>query len=183
MGMARRVRTVAAAAVAAIALVSSAASWQGVHATALGTSSPLDVAARSVQSLLSSPGYVAAERAVLAGRPVPLDAKLALEAEVTRLAASPAFLAAVDELAPLVRNVAVDERGVPEFMYHVNEGNERMVAAVNVFTVLVVPGILNCSIGSAPSCVSLWLLVGAGLASGAVLSGAQEYVAAVLALP
>jgi hypothetical protein len=183
MTMTGRTRQVAAAVLVAVALLAGAGSLQGATASTLSTGSATDATVAAVQRILASPSYAVAERAVLAGQPVPAVAEQALEQQVAALAATPAYAAAVAELAPQVGSVAVDERGVPEFMYHLNQGNQRMLAAVGVFTVLVVPGIAACSIGSAASCVPFWVLLGASLAAGAVLSGALEYVQAVLSLP
>jgi hypothetical protein len=173
MTMTGRTRQVAAAVLVAVALVAGAGTLQGATAAP----SAVDTAVAALQRIEAGPSYLAAERAVIAGQPVPALAKQALEAQVAEFLASPAFAAAAHELSP-----AVGDRGVPEFTYHLNQGNQRMVAAVNVFTVLVVPGVLGCPIGQ-PTCVSLWVLVGASLAAGAVVSGAQEYVQAVLSLP
>ena len=176
MTMTGRVGRAAAAAAVAITLVAGVGSLQGATAT---TTSPADAAVAAMQRVLGSPSYLAAERAVLAGQPVPADAKRALEAQVTDLVASPAFAAAARELG--AATVATGDRGVPEFMYHLNQGNQRMLAAVGVFTALVVPQTLNCAIGN-PGCVEFWLLVGVNLSSAAVISGAFEYEQAVLSL-
>lgn len=83
----------------------------------------------------------------------------------------------------LVGGVSTNQlAGIPEAIEHINEGNERVLAIVNLFLVLILPGILACRIGTAADCITLWLLVFAGLSAAAAIGAAFEYVAAVLAL-
>jgi hypothetical protein len=170
-----------AAVVVGIALVAGVGSLNGANAATLAAPGPVEQAVAALQQVEATASYQAVETATLAGVAAPADARADVQRQLTAVLSSPTFRAAAESLAPSTSGVAVNA-GVPEFMYHVNQGNQRMLAAVAVFTVLVVPMALNCRVGD-PLCVASWVLIGASLAAGAVVSGAFEYVAAVLSLP
>lgn len=182
----------AVVAAAVLLLVASPGARAAAPAEKLLDSPSVGAIRGELQAIATHPDaatFAATARATSVGGTLRFDAPPTvapdLVARVNALAASDAFEDAVAALDDAVDLQVTASHGNPgdhlnNAVYHLGQATARVGAAVGVWTILVIPGVLNCPIGSAASCVSLWVLIGVQLSAVALTSAAFEVAAAAL---
>jgi hypothetical protein len=184
-------RLVAAAIAAAVLLfVASPGARAATPVEKLVASPALEAISGDLAAIAGHPDaarFAATARATSVGGVLRFDAPEVapdLVARVNQLAASSAFADAVAELDAADLQITANHGNPGDHLNraigNLNDAVDRVGAAVGVWTVLAIPGILACPIGSAASCVPFWILVGVGLSSVALTAAAFEVVDAAV---